>query len=552
MRMVGKVLSAMNREIRGLHEAAYLLALFTFLAQVLSLIRDRVFAHLFGAGVVLDAYFAAFRIPDLVFAFLTLFVSSFALIPLIERNGGAHAPDSRRLLSSVLLVFGVVSVVVGLLVLPLMPWLVSIFFGGFSASVQSDTVLLSSIMLLQPIILGVSSVVASVVQATRRFVLYALAPVFYNVGIMGGALVLYPVFGLPGLAWGVVFGALLHVAVQAAPLVLSGSLRVSRVGSGWVREIREVVFLSFPRAFALLSNHLVLLVFASVASFSVAGSVAVVNFGFNLQSVPLAVVGVSYASALFPSLAALFARGDRVAFVKEVWAAVRHIVLWITLAIALMVVLRAHMVRVILGSGEFTWSDTRLTAAVLAGFVISLVAQAVILIFSRAYYAAGRSLEPIVVNVGAALVASGAAYLAFQWFEGSTVARFFIEDLFRISDIPGTGVVALALSYSVVMLGAAVMFAALFARRFGFEQVVLKSAFFSFAAAVIAGSVTYGTLQLFGPLLPTDTFFGIFAQGAVSGIAGIVAWGITLTVLGNREFAEVRAVWGRLLARLHA
>lgn len=546
------MLSAMNREIRGLHEAAYLLALFTFLAQVLALIRDRVFAHLFGAGAVLDAYFAAFRIPDLAFAFLTLFVSSFALIPLLERKGGAHTEDSRRLLGSVLFVFGVASIALSILLLPLMPWIVSTLFAGFSASAQSDTVLLSSIMLLQPIILGISSVVASVIQATRRFVLYALAPVFYNVGIMGGALVLYPLFGLPGLAWGVVLGALLHLAVQAIPLALSGSVRVPALASGWLGEVRDVVFLSFPRALALLSNHLVLLVFASIASFSVVGSVAVVNFGFNLQSVPLAVVGVSYASALFPSLAALFARGDRAVFVKEVWAAVRHIVLWITLAIALMVVLRAHVVRVILGSGEFTWSDTRLTAAVLAGFVISLVAQAVILIFSRAYYAAGRSLEPILVNVGAALVAGAGAYLAFRWFEVSTVVRFFVEDLFRINDIPGTEVVALSLAYSVVMLSAALVFAVMFARRFGFEQTVLKSALFSFAAAVIAGAVTYGTLQLFGPLLPTDTFFGIFAQGAVAGFVGIGAWAIVLTILGNREFAEVRAVWARLHNRMRA
>ncbi len=547
--MVGKVLSAMNREIRGLHEAAYLLALFTFLAQVLALIRDRVFAHFFGAGVALDAYFAAFRIPDLTFAFLTLFVSSFALIPLFERRGGVRSAESLTMMGSVLATFGVVSVVVSVLLFPLMPLLVATLFGGFSPEAQADTVLLSSIMLLQPIILGFSSIVASVIQSTRRFLLYALAPVFYNVGIILGALFFYPVWGLPGLAWGVVLGALLHLVVQVLPLVGRRELAVPRFHRAWIEDVRQVVTLSFPRALALGSNHVVLLAFASAASLSVAGSVAVVTFGFNLQSVPLAVVGVSYASALFPSLAALFARGEREVFVKEVWAAVRHIVLWITLAVALMIVLRAHIVRVVLGSGEFTWSDTRLTAAVLAGFVISLVAQAVMLIFSRAYYAAGRSKEPIVVNGLAALCASVFAYGAFLWFQGATVARFFIEDLFRIGDIPGTEVVALALAYSGVMVVAALVFACLFARRFGFEARVLKSVLFSFAASVIAGAATYGTLQLFGPLLPTETFFGIFAQGVAGGVVGILAWAATLSVVKNQEFAEVLAVWSRLVRR---
>lgn len=538
----------MNREIRGLHEAAYLLAVFTFLAQILALVRDRVFAHFFGAGPTLDAYFAAFRIPDIAFALLTLFVSSFALIPLLEERGGAKSESARRLIGSALGVFGIVSIVLSALVFLFLPTIVPALFGGFEAAVQQETILLSGIMLLQPLLLGLSSIMASVAQSTRKFILYALAPVFYNVGIIIGALFLYPALGIIGLAWGVVVGAALHASVQALPLILFKAGGMPLFDGAWLADAKRVALLSAPRALALGANQLVLLAFAVAGSLAAAGSVSVIMFGFNLQSVPLAVIGVSYASALFPSLASLFARGDTETFKKEVWAAVRHIMLWTMLAIALMVVLRAHIVRVILGSGAFTWADTRLTAAVLAGFVISLAAQAVILIFSRAYYAAGRSLEPIIINVGAALIASAASLVALMWFRTATATRYFFEDLFRIEGIPGTEVVMLALAYSAVMLAAALIFALVYGTRFGFDRRTNASVFFSFAAAVIGGSVCYGTLQLFGPLLPTETFFGIFAQGAAGGIAGAAAWAGTLFALRSREFSEVRGIITKIVA----
>lgn len=547
--MVGRVLRAMSKEIRGLHEAAYVLALFTFLAQILALLRDRAFAHLIGPGVELDAYFAAFRIPDLTFAVLTLFVSSFALIPLLEKRGGVTTPDARSLIGSVLLVFGVASVALASVLFVMVPQLAVWLFPGFDTSTQEVVTTLSRIMLLQPILLGISSIVGSVVQASRRFVLYALAPIVYNVGIIVGALVWYPLYGVVGLAWGVVLGAVLHGVVQCIPFIFFRMSPAPQVATRIGNDIREVVSLSLPRALALGAHQIVLVAFVSVASLSVAGSISVMMFGFNLQSVPLAIIGVSYASALFPSLAALFQKGDRETFTKETWVAIRHIVLWTTLAIALMVVLRAHLVRVLLGTGAFTWNDTRLTAAILAAFVISLVAQGAMLIFSRAFYAAERQREPIILNVGAALLSSAIAYSAFTWFQQATTARFFVEGLFRIGDIPGTEVVMVALSYSAVMLLTSLLFGFMFGKRFGFERGVIRSLFFSSSAAVLAGASTYVALQWFGPLLPTDTFLGIFAQGVAAAMVGGVMWIGVLYAMKSPEFSEIETVLSRLIAR---
>lgn len=547
--MVSKILSRMNREVRGLHEAAYLLALFTFLSQVLALIRDRAFAHFFGAGPTLDAYFAAFKIPDFVYAFLTLFVSSFALIPLISKRGGSNSKDSGQLIGSVLAVFGVFSIIVSLLLFYFMKDLVPLLFPGFSDSTKATVVTLSHIMLLQPLFLGLSSIVASVVQASRKFILYALAPIFYNLGIIVGAIFFYPTFGVQGLAWGVVLGAVLHLCVQFMPLfLLQGSFSVSFKGD-WFADIKEVVLISLPRALALSTNQLLLLFFVSVASLAAAGSVASISFAFNLQSVPLSIIGVSYAVAAFPALASLYAKGERGNFILEVWTAVRHIIFWTAPAIALMVVLRAHVVRVVLGSGQFTWNDTRLTAAVLAAFIISLIAQATLLVFSRAYYASGKSYEPIIFNVLIALSSGLLAYFGLMWFQDATTARFFFEGLFRIGGIPGSETLMIALAYSFSLIVGVFCFGVLFAKQFGFNKNVWQTMFLSFSSSVIGAIFAYGTLQLFGPLLPTDTFIGIFTQGLAAGIVGLIAWASMLYSLNSQELKEVFAILQKLLSQ---
>lgn len=543
--MVKKLLKVMTQEIRGLHEAAYLLALFTFLSQVLALVRDRAFAHFFGADATLDRYFAAFRIPDAVFAILTLFVSVYALLPLLnERGVGSTA--SRELLGSVLVVFGVASSVIGCLLWFFAPYLVPLLFPGFDAGALASVVALSRIMLIQPVLLGLSSIVAAVVQASRQFFLYALAPIFYNVGIIAGIVFLYPQWGITGLAWGVVLGAALHLAVQAAPLFISGAAlpRFSRAG---FRETGRVVAVSFPRAAALSANQLLLLAFAGAASLAASGSVAVTSFAYNLQSVPLSVIGVSYASALFPSLSLLFTRGEHEAFMREVWAAVRHIAFWLIPAACFIVVLRAEIVRVILGSGSFSWADTRATAAVLAAFSISLAGQASLLIFSRAFYAAGRSLTPIFINVLAAILAAIGAFAGVLWLQRAPEPHSFLDTIFRTSNVAGSEIVMVGLIFSVVYLIAAVVFGIATARRFGYDHTTTRTLVVSVLASVLGASVAYGALQLVAPFLPTETFLGIAAEGLVGALAGGIVWALVNVFLKSEEFVVATAMVRRAL-----
>ncbi|MBV9349675.1 MAG: hypothetical protein JO026_02895 [Patescibacteria group bacterium] len=547
--MVRTVLGYLTRPIRGLHEAAYLLAFFSLLSQVLALVRDRTFAHLFGAGPVLDAYFGAFKIPDLVFAFLTLFVSSYALVPLLSSR---EKKEQGALLGNVLFTFGCFSVVAAGLLWFLLPHLIPVFYPGFSPKVLHDTVLLSRIMLLQPILLGLSSIATSVVQVLRQFIIYALAPILYNLGIIVGALVFYPLWGIEGLAWGVVFGAVLHLSAQVIP-ILGNAKHVMRPTLTTLRtSIMEVALPSMPRALALSTQQVLLLLFAGIASLAAVGTVSAFSFAFNLQSVPLTVIGISYAAAVFPALSALHRNKDEIGFVREVWASARHIIFWTAPAITLIIVLRAHIVRLVLGSGNFSWDDTRLTAAILALFAVSLISQSLILIFSRAYYAAHRTKIPMLVNFAGAFAAILGAFFGVLWVAYAPLPRFFLEALLRVADVPGTSVLMIPLAYSGAMIAASFAFAYLFARDFGFEERTWGTMGSSFAASILGAGAAYGVLQLLGPDLPLETTFGLFVQAVAAGAAGLAIWALTLYLLKSQEFAETRSVvLGKLSRKRH-
>jgi putative peptidoglycan lipid II flippase len=397
-------------------------------------------------------------------------------------------------------------------------------------------------MLVQPVLLGLSSVATSLIQVMRRFVIYALAPVLYNCGIIFGAIFLVPDMGIAGLGWGVVIGAGLHLIAQVIPIIGHAKhIRLPTLES--LREsVIEVALPSVPRALALSSQQVLLLVFASIASMTVAGTISALSFASNLQSVPLTVIGISYAAALFPALAAMMAKKDIAGFAKEVWASIRHVIFWTMPAIMLMIVLRAHIVRIILGSGEFSWSDTRLTAAILALFALSLIAQSVILIFSRAYYAAQSSLVPIVVNVGGTIVAAASATWGVWWIGHADFARNFIESLFRVSDVPGTEILMIPLAYSATIILAGLLFGYLFSRRFGWEARTLDTLITSFSASIIGAAAAYVTLVVIGPSVPLTTFMGVLTQAVSAFLVGLAAWGATLYLLDSREFKEVVAI----------
>lgn len=545
--MVRRVLSVFYKEIRSLHQAAYVLALFTFGSQLLALVRDRLLAHQFGAGVELDIYYAAFRIPDVLYVLFASTLSVYVLIPFVaDRMDGKKNRAARDVLSQVFTLFLCLYTVLALVVWLLAPYIVPKLFVGLSDH-TSDIITLLRILLLQPLFLGVSSLLGVVTQMGHRFVLYAVSPLFYNLGIIFGIIFLYDMFGMTGLGFGVVLGAVMHMSVQW-PLMRKSDLSFGLTKAFSPALLYQVVRVSLPRALTLTLHQVTLLIAVVVTSLLATGSIAIFQFAYNLQSVPLAVIGASYSTAAFPFLADLYAKKKYDVFAKYVVAAFRHILFWSIPAVALIIVLRAHIVRVVLGSGEFSWSDTRLTAAVLALLCISLVAQAVNLLLIRTFYAAGRTLAPLLITLLGTSLAALLMYMLVSTDFRLTPLFGKLTELLRIEDVPNNEVVLIAVGYTIAMLTQVTVLVFAIGHHFQISLRWLPMHLFrTVTAAVAGGVVAYSVLQLGATQVNQETFFGIFAQGFVAAGCAVVAVAVTYYILQTPESREVYRAMRRKL-----
>jgi putative peptidoglycan lipid II flippase len=533
--MVSRAFHFVYKEIKGLHHAAYILALFAFGSQILAIVRDRMLAHTFGAGPELDLYYVAFRIPDLLFVLFASVLSIYVLLPFVER---ATMTDAKRsILSQVFTLFLLVYTGLAVALAALAPWYVPYIFPGFVAESATLTVLIQ-ILLLQPLLLGISSICGVVTQMHHRFVLYAISPLLYNVGIIFGLIALYPIFGLPGLVSGVVVGALGHVLVQV-PYVRNSPFAFAATFTFDWALIRQMLFVALPRALTLSLNQLVLLLFISIATTMTAGSVSVFQFAFNIQSVPLAIIGMSYSVAAFPTLSHLHAAKNQLGFNQQLMTALRHIMFWSIPIVGLVIVLRAHIVRVLLGSGEFDWSDTRLTAAVLAVFVISLAAQAALLLIIRAFYAGGRTLLPLVYTLISSGVAVVLAYIGLWYWEQSVPMQMFIAATFRLESVPGTEILVLAGAFACGQLLQIILLLLQARHTFSLSVKPLgRLLLHAMTASAAGGMAVYAVLRFVVEGVNQDVFVGIALQGAVAAVAGVLTVVAVYYVLQTHEFTE--------------
>ncbi|OGZ05691.1 MAG: hypothetical protein A2762_02535 [Candidatus Lloydbacteria bacterium RIFCSPHIGHO2_01_FULL_54_11] len=550
--MVGRLLRVFNREWSGLHEAAFLLAGTAILSQVLGLLRDRMLAANFGAGVTLDVYYAAFRVPDLLYASLASFVAVTVLIPfLLERMDGKNEERVARFVDSVFSAFVLLMAVGCSAAFLLMPRLAALIVPGFSSEAQEEFITLSRILLLSPLLLGVSNLFGAVTQSLNRFFVFAAGPILYNVGIIIGIFFLMPRYGLSGVVYGVILGALFHVTVQLPVLFSNGLTPRLTFAVEWA-DIRRVALLSLPRTLALSAANLSMIVLVAMASQVTAGSIAVFTFAMNLQSIPLSIIGMSYSVAAFPTLAKLWDKGDHGQFLGQITDAMRHIMFWSFPAITLFIVLRAQVVRTVLGSGAFDWTATRLTAAALALFAVSIVAQNLVLLLTRAFYAMGRTRLPLTANLIGALLAVSSSFALLFLFNDHAIFRYFAEALLRVADTPGTSILMLPLGYSTGMIVNVLLLFYFLNKEFPRGIAGTKKAFLhSFTTSIVIGFAAYHGLQLFDIVFDTDTFWGIFLQGLCAGLLGILAGIFLLRIMENRELEEIRLALHKKFWKTH-
>lgn len=396
--MVKNLFSLLYSRQTSILSAASIIMATLLLSKILGLIRDRLLAHVFPPDTV-AIFFAAFQWPDLIFTVFIFGALSVAFIPIFtEHMENKGKEDAFKLAQSVLNLALIVLIIAAVMVYLFIDPLTSLVASSSTSEQKMQVANLTKIILIGQIILSIGALFTGVLQSFQRFIIPALAPVFYNLGIIIGILFLSKPYGIAGPAIGVLIGAVLHIAVQF-PLIKSLGFKLHKPFFSLHPGVKEIVALMSVRAFGLAAEKINEVVVFSLATSISLASGTYLTFAQHLQVVPIGLFGATLAQAALPVLSYERARG-RIEEFKITLLTTLHQILFLALpATAILIVLRIPVVRLIFGASQFDWEATVLTGATLAYFSIGLAAQAISLLLIRGFYALKDTRTPVIVSL---------------------------------------------------------------------------------------------------------------------------------------------------------
>ena len=392
-----------------------LIVLAGFLASgVLGLLRIAVVGAQFGTGAANDTFAAAQQLPETVFVLVAGGALGSSFIPVFARYRESDPDEAWRLASAVMTLSAATAALFGLLVAVFAPQLVShLLFADRSLEQQRLMVEMIRLMMITPVIFSVSGLVMGILQSYAAFWLPAIAISMNNIGIVIGALVIAPILpphpnigqvgdlNVMGLAYGAVLSAVLHLLVQL-PGLFKVRARLRFLLSIHVPGVFDVLRLMGPRVFGLAVVQINFYVNIRFASAMADGSVVAIRYAFMLCFFVLGMIGQSQASAVFPTLAALRAKGDYAGFRDRLARAMRNVLYLAFPASALLIVLGEPLVS-ILQRGAWTAESTQAVAWALSFYAIGIAGFALLEVLSRAFYALEDTRTPVIAGTCAML-----------------------------------------------------------------------------------------------------------------------------------------------------
>jgi len=536
-----------NFQTKTITFAAFLLAVSTLISRVLGLVRDRLLAGHFGAGEELDIYFAAFRIPDFVYGILIVGGITAAFLPVFseyfqKKKNDGWSDKALEFTNNVLNSFLVLLIVVCSILILLTPYLIKFIIPGFSPENRDLTITLTRIMFLSPILFGLSSIFSGILHYFNRFLAYSLAPILYNLGIIAGILFLAPVFGVYGLVYGVILGAFLHLLIQV-PAAVNAGFKYRAVLNFKFPGLLKLFRLMIPRTIGTAAYHVNLIVITAIASTLAVGSIAIFNFSNNLHYFPIGLIGISFAVSSFPAFSRFWANGQKKKFLENFSSSFCQILFLIIPVIFLMFLLRAQIVRLILGTGEFGWWETRLTAASLGIFCLGIFGGSLNPILTRAFFALQDTKTPVLIGI-ASMFLNVLFSFSFVSFLGNSglFHQFFVKFL-RLEGIENIAVIGLPLALSLAVSIQSVLLFFFLHRKIGDFRIggILKSFSKILIAAVVMGIVSYFVRSFSSFFVEMNTFWGVFVQTLVTGLIGVLVYLVLALILKSPEVTSFKS-----------
>ncbi|MCH8748684.1 murein biosynthesis integral membrane protein MurJ, partial [Patescibacteria group bacterium] len=400
---------------RSFERGALILLGTSAVSYLLGLLRDRTLAGTFGASDQLDAYQAAFIIPDIIFnlflagALTAAFIPVFTDLTTKRRHRQAAELAGTLLVGGLLLLFAV-----GLVAWFLAPSLTAFIAPGFSLAKRELLADLTRIMLLSPLLFMVSNLLGGMLVSSKRFFFYGLSPALYNLGIILGAWLLAPTIGIHGVAIGTVLGALLHLATRLIDLKRSNLKIIPSLT--FSPPFRKVIKLILPRVVGLSAVQVQLWAFVAIASTLEEGAVTIYSLARNFQSFPVSLIGIALATSLFPLLAQSVSLHNRRQYLRSLIGGSLTTLLLVVPAALLIYIWRTPLISFLIGTGQFDETAVALTAAALGVYTLSIPTESLVHILARAFYALHNTIIPVSISLITITVSVSGAYFAAQRF----------------------------------------------------------------------------------------------------------------------------------------
>ncbi len=418
--------------IRFIPTGSATLVVTTLASYIVGLLRDRTFAHTFGVSGALDAYNAAFLLPDLLFNILIASGIAAAFVPIFTDIFYSDQKKSYEYANSVISVATMIMMLSALVLVVFASKISLLVAPGFSPENKLLVAQILRILAISPILFGISNTLGAMLIAKRRFLFYGLSPVFYNLGIIGGALFLSPKFGILGVAIGTVVGALLHLLIRVIDAVRLG-FRFKFCFNFKTAEFKKTIRLMIPKMLGHPVELATFWGFTIIASTLASGSVAVMNFARNFQSVPISLIGISFSTATFPIMAKAIADHSPTEFRRVLRNSFWLILGGSILAALFTFIIREPLIRIILGGGAFSEEAIKRTAAMLGVFTLSIPTESLVHLFARAYYATKNTTIPVVMSIIGLTISIGGSYFLLPKLDILAIPlSFFVASLIEL------------------------------------------------------------------------------------------------------------------------
>lgn len=382
----------------------------TLASYALGLLRDRVFAQTFGASRALDAYNAAFLLPDLLFNILIASGIAAAFVPIFTELFYADRQRSYEYANSVILA-AIMTMALSAIVLAIFAQPISsIVAPGFNSEDRLLVAKILRLLAISPILFGISNTLGAMLIAKKRFFFYGLSPVMYNIGIIGGAVFLSPQFGINGVAIGTIIGASLHLAMRIWDAVTAG-FRFQLKLQFKTLEFKKTIRLMIPKMFGHPVELAMFWGFTVIASGLATGSVAIMSFARNFMSVPVSIIGITFSTTAFPIMAKAITDRSQNDFRKTLKNSFWLILGGSTLAAVVTFVIKEPLIRLVLGGGSFDDEAIKRTALTLGMFTLAIPAESLVHLLARAFYATKNTVIPVIMSIIGLVIAIGGGYI---------------------------------------------------------------------------------------------------------------------------------------------